>query len=134
MAGRAAAQRVDAQGLDSEIEVGAHEAVRPVGCDGDLRSEDLNAAAPVGAAQENDLRGRRPWDARSWRRSRCRKRCQTFACHRPLKLSTAAWKPVSRGGANTGMTPAARQNRMKRPSRRTARVEPAKRVALSACR
>src|SRR5205823_6563824 len=31
-------------------------------------------------------------------------RCQTLACHKPLKPSMAFWKPGSRGGANTGMT------------------------------
>ena len=45
----------------------------------------------------------------------CWKRPQTLACHRPLKPSMAAWKPVSRGGTKTGTTPQLRQVRATRP-------------------
>src|SRR3972149_5199196 len=59
------------------------------------------------------------------------KRDQTLACQRPLKFSMAAWKPVSRGGAKTGIRFKERQRRMTRPRESGCWWAPWKTVSLS---
>ena len=59
------------------------------------------------------------------------KRSQSLRCQRPLKASTAAWNPVSRGGAKTGVTAAARQKRMIVPMESRTLAPPMNRASLS---
>jgi hypothetical protein len=60
-------------------------------------------------------------------------RVLTLACHRPLKPSMAAWKPVSRGGTKTGTTPRLRQTRATRPMVSGWICGPSKSGSLSNC-
>ena len=138
-----------------EINLGADQPVWPVAGDGVRVSKDGDLSHVGGAADKEDsspearleiefpaslMRTARRWRsaARYWL-DRCRncdtpgcsKRCQTFACQSPLKLSMAAWNPVSFGGAKTGVTPRLRHRRMTRPTASGCWRGPVKRLSLS---
>ena len=89
------------------------------------------AASIRAAARTRVAATYRPEQAASPSSDSCVKRAQTLACQRPLRLSIAAWNPVSRGGANTGTTPRPRHSRMTRPTTSSYWWVPWKIVSLS---